>query len=82
VRPRPGSACSSLVNRGDGAHVGIAGADANRLLERHDEDLAVADLAGAGALAERADGRIDELVGDGDLQRTFSERPICTVVPR
>jgi hypothetical protein len=31
--------------------VGLTGADANRPLEREDEDLAVADLAGAAALA-------------------------------
>ncbi len=34
----------------------------------HDEDLAVADLAGLAALAERVDRRLDELLGDRDLE--------------
>ena len=53
-------ASRSLVHRRHGAVVGVAGADAHRPLQRQDEDLAVADLAGAGALAERVDGGLDE----------------------
>src|SRR5687768_8263958 len=48
--------------------VGFTRADANGTLEREDEDLAVADLAGAAALAERLERRIDEVVGHRDLE--------------
>ena len=34
----------------------FAGADADRLLDGHDEDLAVADLAGLGGVDDRLDG--------------------------
>ena len=40
-----------------------------------DEDLAVADLAGPGALAERLDRRLDERVGDGDLEADLLGEP-------
>src|SRR5215471_18565644 len=40
--------------------VGLAGADAQHVIDRRDENLAVADLAGAGA---RGDD-VDDLVGD------------------
>ena len=52
-----------------------AGADADDPLERHDEDLAVADLAGPRALAERVDRRLDERVGDGDLEAHLLGEP-------
>ena len=55
--------------------VGLAGADADRPLQRHDEDLAVADLAGAPALAERVDRRLDERIGDGDLEADLVGEP-------
>ena len=58
----------SAAHRRDGGLVGLAGADADRALERDDEDLAVADLAGAAAGAERVDRRLDEVVGDRDLE--------------
>ncbi len=48
--------------------VGLAGADADDPLQRHHEDLAVADLVGARPVAERVDRRLDELVRDGDLE--------------
>jgi hypothetical protein len=48
--------------------VDVAGPDPDRLLEREDEDLAVSDLTGAGALTEGADGGLDEVVGDRDLK--------------
>ena len=48
--------------------VGLAGADAHRALEVDHEDLAVAHLAGAAAVAERVDRRLDEGVGDRDLE--------------
>src|SRR6185437_2127493 len=46
---------------------GLAGADAERLLDRRDEDLAVADLAGVGGLLDRLDGALDLAVVDHDL---------------
>src|SRR6476661_6305394 len=45
----------------------LAGADAQRLLDRGDEDLAVADLAGVGRLLDRLDGALDLGVVDHDL---------------
>src|SRR5262249_6218733 len=62
-------------DRRHGAGVDVAGADPDRLLEVEDEDLAVADLAGAAALAERRDGRLDELVGDRDLEPDLVREP-------
>ena len=56
------------AHRRDGAVVALAGADPDRAFEIDDEDLAVADLAGLGALAERLERRLDELVRDGDLE--------------
>jgi hypothetical protein len=50
------------------AVVDLAGADPYRLVERDNEDLPVADLAGATALAERLDRRLDEVIGDRDLE--------------
>src|SRR5690242_6517782 len=46
---------------------GLAGADADGLLDRHHEDLAVADLAGGGGLLDRLDRRFDLRIGDDDL---------------
>src|SRR5713226_4767994 len=46
---------------------GFASADANRLLDGCDEDLAVADLAGARCLADHLDGVFDHGVVDHDL---------------
>ena len=54
--------------------VGLAGADPHHALERDDEDLAVADLAGARALAERVDRRLHERVGDRDLEAHLLRR--------
>src|SRR5258708_4698568 len=45
----------------------LAGADAQRLLDRRDEDLAVTDLAGVGGLLDRLDGALDLGVVDHDL---------------
>src|SRR5579871_6786776 len=41
--------------------VGLAGADAHRLLDRRDKDFAVADLAGLGGGADRLDHAVAEL---------------------
>src|SRR5258708_25541852 len=45
----------------------LAGADAQRLLDGGDEDLAVADLAGMGGLLDGLDGALDLGVVDHDL---------------
>src|SRR5258708_15092827 len=45
----------------------LAGADAQRLLDGGDEDLAVADLAGMGGLLDGLDGALDLGVIDHDL---------------
>ena len=47
---------------------GLAGPDPDRPVERHHEDLAVADLAGPGAFGERFHRRADELLRDRDLE--------------
>src|SRR5690554_2592737 len=58
---------SSRTVRSDCGRAGLAGADADDLLEVEDEDLAVADLAGAGGVLDRLDGLDAELVDDGRL---------------
>src|SRR5690606_18965689 len=55
------------MGRSERVAVGFAGADAHRLVEAVDEDLAVADLPGAGGGGDRLDGLVGELVGHGDL---------------
>src|SRR5579883_365568 len=45
----------------------FTGADADRLLDRRDEDLAVADLAGVRRLLDRLDRALDLAVLDHDL---------------
>src|SRR3954469_4925272 len=57
----------SGTHRRHGAVVDLAGADPDRAHERDDEDLAVANLAGADALADRLDGRLHEVLRHGDL---------------
>src|SRR5687767_7567967 len=52
-------ACS--LRRG---RIGLAGADADDFLQRHDEDLAGADLAGVGGLLDRLDHLLEQLVLD------------------
>src|SRR5688572_30021555 len=55
--------------------VGLAGADADRPLQRQYEDLAVADLSGPAPLAERGDRRLDEVVRDRDLEPGLVGQP-------
>src|SRR5437870_268252 len=45
----------------EGVYVAFAGADADGLLERADEDFSVADLAGAGRGGDRFDRAVDEV---------------------
>src|SRR5438094_8056922 len=51
----------------DRRFVGLAGADAHHVLDRGDEDLAVADLAGARRLDDRVDRALDLAVGHHHL---------------
>jgi hypothetical protein len=81
-RRSPAERSSSGDHRRDRGAVGLTGADPNRLLERDDEDLAAADVE------VRAPSQIASIVGwtneseTAISNRTFSERPTCTVVPR
>src|SRR3954453_19357284 len=73
VSPESTFACAMrgvIVPRPHGCHgavVDLAGGYSNGPHERYDEDLAVADLAGAAALADRVDGRLHDVLGHGDL---------------
>src|SRR4051812_42252227 len=49
--------------------------DAHGALERDHEDLAVADVAGAGRFADGAEGALHELVRDGDLEADLVRQP-------
>src|SRR3954452_13987359 len=73
VSPESTFACAMrvvIVLRPHGCHgavVDLAGAYSNGPHERHHEDLAVAHLARATALADRVDGRLHEVLRHGDL---------------
>src|SRR5918994_5127230 len=66
VTPRSGM-------KSEGVAVGLAGADANRPLERRDEDLAVADLAGSRGGRDRLHDAADEIGRDRDLDPHLGE---------
>src|SRR5260221_4330702 len=51
----------------DGVAAALAGADADRLVDRADEDLAVADAAGMRGVLDRLDGALDQRVLHDDL---------------
>src|SRR2546427_700156 len=51
----------------------FVGADADGLFDRRDENLAVADLAGFGALDDRGHSRLDAVVGEHELQFDFGK---------
>src|SRR5436309_10883582 len=62
----------------DGLAAALAGADADAVLQRQHEDLAVADLAGvagAGGVHDRLDRRLHERLVDGDLQLDLRQQP-------
>src|SRR5438094_10540398 len=63
-RRAAGPAQERALDRG---FVGLAGADAHHVLDRGDEDLAVADLAGARRLDDRVDRALDLAVGHHHL---------------
>src|SRR5688500_10848827 len=68
---------SISVSRADGLPAAFAGADAHAVVERHDEDLAVADGAGvadAGGMDDGLDGRLHECVIDGDLELELGQQ--------
>ena len=58
----------SRLRRSERVAVQFAGADADHLLQRADEDLAVADLAGACRLLDGLHGAVDHVVGHGGLE--------------
>src|SRR5262245_46218795 len=70
--------------RSDGDAAAFAGADADRVLERQDEDLAVADAAGLpgpGRMDDRLDGRLDKRVVDGDLELQLRQQADLDLLP-
>src|SRR5437764_987789 len=56
-----------LSAKSEGRGIRLAGADADRMVEVDDEDLAVADLTGFGRCGDGLDGLVDLIGGDGDL---------------
>src|SRR5262245_37144411 len=71
-------------NPSDRFRSALAGADADHLVERQDEDLSVADLpllAGPAALQDGVDGRLDELLVDGDLQLHLADQVHLVLMP-
>src|SRR5260370_38406229 len=65
--PRPAGFASERVG------AGFSGTDAQRLLDRRDEDLAVADLAGVRGLLDGLDGPLGLGVVDHDLYLTLGQ---------
>ena len=56
-----------------GRVVGLTRADAQGVLDRGDENLAVADLAGLGGFDDGIDRLADEHVGDDDFDLDFGQ---------
>jgi hypothetical protein len=61
---------------------GFAGADADRLFDGGDEDLAVADLVGLGGIDDRLDGGIDLVVGRTTSIFTLGRKSTTYSAPR
>src|SRR6185437_12311600 len=53
--------------KSEGRGIRLAGANADRMVEVDDEDLAVADLAGLGGRGDGIDGLVDGVRSDGDF---------------
>src|SRR5262245_8178344 len=53
--------------------VGLAGPDAHRVVDRRDENLAIADLAGARALRNDVDHLVGNVGIDGDLDAQLGQ---------
>src|SRR4051794_41221150 len=66
------SFAGSVLDRG---FPGFAGADADDVRDRVDEDLAVADGAGAGRFNDRRDGLLDVLLLDAELEVDLGDEP-------
>src|SRR5262249_29858417 len=65
-------------SRPDGFAAAFAGTNADAVLQRQHEDLAVADLSrlgGAGGMHDRLDGGLDEGVVDGDFELELGQQP-------
>src|SRR5258708_1315859 len=65
--PDTPSGPSGRTTRSDGVFALPAGADADGLAHRQDEDLAVADRAGLGGLADDRDHLVHQAIGHHDL---------------
>ena len=61
------------VLQSERAGVGLAGANANHVLDRRDENLAVADLAGLGGSTDGLDYFVDLVCRDSDLEADFRQ---------
>src|SRR5690606_26573900 len=68
LRTRLAIGRSSCAGRSDRGRAGLAGADADDLLQVIDKDLSVADLPGTGGILDRLDGLVGEFVDDGGLE--------------
>ena len=60
-----------------GRVIGFAGADAHRMVEVDDEDLAVTDLAGLCGTGDGFDGLVDLRRGDSDLDLDLGQETHC-----
>src|SRR5580698_1282058 len=56
------------------AYAAFAGANANHFVERADENLSVADYAGAGAFDDGFDHRIDQFLGDHNAEKNLRQK--------
>ena len=68
-----------LAENLEGRGIGLAGANADRMVEVDDEDLAVADLAGLGGRGDGIDGLVDGVSAvDVDLNAGGDSRVTVT----
>jgi len=63
-----------VSEKSEGCGIGLSRADANRMVEVDDEDLAVADLAGFGCSGDGFDGLVDLIRGDSDLDLDLGQK--------
>src|SRR5688572_30567730 len=61
-------------NSSERVGVGLSGADAQRMVDRRDKDLAVADLPRPRARGDDLDRLVGELGGDGDFDPQFGQK--------
>src|SRR6202012_206026 len=64
----------SVSAKSEGCGIGLAGADANRMVEVDDEDLAVADLSGFCRRGDRIDGLVDLVGGNRDFDLDLGQK--------